>query len=335
MPRKERLVLAMLIASWPEPIAKERFAARVWGDDMSDESLARCISGIRRLLPHDAGVDVRAVYGFGYRLVTRQQASLQLGAGGHQRLQEIAAGAAPWVETVLHVRGVIERRDVRAMAQARDLLRALVLEASGFAPARLLLAEMLAYEAIWGPDHNADLLVDARDIVRGLERDSPGTVGLVSLKAHLCDIGWNFAQAEPLHRRALAVSPDDAGSLCNYSLHLTAFGRHAEAVQTARRAVLANPVSANVALIQSRAEYAAGHCMEAMETGERVRLQVARDPIPLSFIEGQRDYITGNPQPDMLGVHEACDDSYAFKRAHIAYHHALRGDRERAFAAMG
>lgn len=66
LPPKERAVLALLIRRAPEVVSKQAFADEAWqGRPMSDESLARCISRVRRVLP---GVPIESVYGAGYRL---------------------------------------------------------------------------------------------------------------------------------------------------------------------------------------------------------------------------------------------------------------------------
>ena len=55
--------MRMLADASPQPVGKDEFAEALWDGEMSDESLARCISRLRRLLPPNAGLRVQSVYG--------------------------------------------------------------------------------------------------------------------------------------------------------------------------------------------------------------------------------------------------------------------------------
>ena len=102
-------MLALLIRHRPAVVDKERFALEVWnGACMSDESLARCISRIRRCLSDVAGVALRveSVYGCGYRLAVAQAAPRT----GHRRLQQLAQAPPGVAEAYLPARQLAQRR---------------------------------------------------------------------------------------------------------------------------------------------------------------------------------------------------------------------------------
>src|SRR6478609_7807368 len=68
LPPTVRRALALLLRHAGAVVDKETFAREVWrGGTMSDESLARCISRLRREIERH-GYRLEAVYGVGYRL---------------------------------------------------------------------------------------------------------------------------------------------------------------------------------------------------------------------------------------------------------------------------
>jgi tetratricopeptide (TPR) repeat protein/biotin operon repressor len=336
LPPKERAVLRLLVAACPEPVSKDRFADEVWrGADMADDSLVRCISQLRRLLSQDAGVEIQSVYGFGYRLVPTPQDGPQAAeVGGCRRLAEIAAGEVTWAETVLHVRSIMDRRDMAALERAVNLLRDLVSRAPSYIPARLLLAECLAELCIWVPEAGRDLLDEAGHQLRVVERRSRQAAGLTAMRAHLLDLEWRFEESAELHASAAERDPDDPVTHYNRAMHFSAFGRHAETRAALRQALALRPHSVKLALALSRAEYAAGAYREAMDTAERVRAEAEHDAIHRAFIVAQEAYITGQATDGAERIYAACCDSYIFKAAHLSYHFALRGENETAVRIM-
>lgn len=69
LPPKEKAVLGLLIKHYPKPVAKDEIIRTVWPDDasVSDDSLTRCISQIRKVLPV---LKIESVYGYGYKLIS-------------------------------------------------------------------------------------------------------------------------------------------------------------------------------------------------------------------------------------------------------------------------
>jgi transcriptional regulator HilA, main transcriptional regulator of SPI1 len=236
LPPKERAVLALLIRRAPELVSKQAFADEAWqGRPMSDESLARCISRVRRALP---GVPIESVYGAGYRL----QGGLGTGPqAGHARLLATAQAAPQAVETHLHARALAQRRTPAAMQRSLALLRALVQAHPRYASARVTLAETLAGAASWG------LLTGTAFVDEGLaqldeaQRIDPLTPGLLTHRAWLLDLAWRFDEAEHHHREALAAAPHDADALFLHGWHRLALGDTAGAAERFRQAIALQP----------------------------------------------------------------------------------------------
>jgi tetratricopeptide (TPR) repeat protein len=334
LPPTSRAALQLLLRAYPEPVPKTVLADQVWnGEPVSDDSIVRCMATIRRRMSTGAPLTLRTIYGFGYQLVatgTRRPGR----PAHHMALTAAAQGEAPWVETLLAARSLLDRRDGHALELARDMLVALVSEAPAYAPAHLLLSEALARLAPWVPGHDSALLSDAGHHLTIATRLQPGVSGALALRAHLHDLAWRFDLAEPWHVAAQAKDPGNPATHEAHGVHLWALGRLPEAVAALRRAVALRPVSVNLQLLLSRALFAAGDGEGARIVAERARPHARVDCTNLSIIAAQSAYMTGTVEPDALAVHEACPDSYAFKASHIAYHFAVLGDREKASAAL-
>ncbi|MBC7993489.1 MAG: helix-turn-helix domain-containing protein, partial [Rhizobacter sp.] len=110
LPPKERAVLALLIRRAPGVVSKQAFADEAWqGRPMSDESLARCISRVRRaLLAWD--LKVESVYGLGYQLLEPSPADTQSGGPGKSAL-----------DTLTHARQLLQQRTPAAVGRAIEL----------------------------------------------------------------------------------------------------------------------------------------------------------------------------------------------------------------------
>ncbi|MFQ3665409.1 MAG: helix-turn-helix domain-containing protein, partial [Sphingomonadaceae bacterium] len=171
LPPKARAALQLLIAAYPEPVSRHDLADIVWnGEAIANDRLVRCIGTIRRHLASHTGWAIHTHYGLGYQLVATGP-STRTRPHGHGRLAEAASGRAAWAETPLVARTMMDPRDRPALDAARRLLEALVETAPRFAPARLLLAELLArlllaellaHLAAWEPGHGGRFLPAAR-----------------------------------------------------------------------------------------------------------------------------------------------------------------------------
>src|SRR6185436_5072145 len=143
---KERAVLALLLQRRPSVVSKNEFADAAWGDrGMSDESLARCISRLRRVVS-GYGLAIESVYGTGYRL----DADGAMPAPAHTRLAGAAAATQATVDAYLHARQLAQQRTPVAVGRAIELLRDLIAREPSYTPARVALAESLAAAVGWG-----------------------------------------------------------------------------------------------------------------------------------------------------------------------------------------
>jgi DNA-binding winged helix-turn-helix (wHTH) protein/Flp pilus assembly protein TadD len=249
LPPKERTVLALLIRCRPAVVDKQAFADEAWaGRPMSDESLARCISRLRRALPE---VRIESVYGAGYRLAAAAPS-------GHARLLVAAQAAPQVVETHLHARALAQRRTPHAMQSALALLRSLVAAHPGYASARVTLAETLAAAASWGLLPGRSFAVEGLAQLDEAQRIDAQTPAIDTCRAWLFDLAWRFDAAEQGYRQALAAASGDADALFLHGWHQLALGDPDGAIERFGQAAALQPFSPLLRAIRARALVHAG-----------------------------------------------------------------------------
>jgi DNA-binding winged helix-turn-helix (wHTH) protein len=244
LPPKERAVLSLLIRQRPQVVSKQAFADAAWsGRPMSDESLARCVSRLRRVLP---GVEIEAVYGEGYRMPGQVPAT-------HARLLAAAQAAPQAVETHLHARALAQRRTPSAMQGALALLHSLVDAHPLYAPARVTLAETLAAAAAWGLRPGPAFIDEGLAQLAQAQRIDAACPGVATCRAWLLDFAWRFDEAEAEYARALDAAPTDPETLFLHGWHRLAIGQTAAAITRLREAVALQPYSALFRTMLARA----------------------------------------------------------------------------------
>lgn len=244
LPPKERAVLVLLMRRQPQVVSKQAFADAAWGPvTMSDESLARCISRLRRLLPD---MRIESVYGTGYRLVAGSPPR-------HSRLLTAAQASPHVVEAYLHARQLAQQRTPAALHKALGLLRRLVADEPLYAPARVALAEALAGAASWGLPGGAGPIGEGLTQLAAAERLDPGCPGLNAARAWLLDFAWRFDDAADVFMRALRAAPDDPDTLYLHGWHCLVTGDVDAAIVRLREALVLQPYSALLRVTLARA----------------------------------------------------------------------------------
>jgi tetratricopeptide (TPR) repeat protein len=245
LPPKESAVLALMIRAQPLAVSKADIIEHAWGGAVvSDDSLARCISQLRRALPD---VKIEAVYGFGYRLVPPEPTV-------HNRMLAVVKAPPDVVEAYLHAWELAQHGTPRAMGRALTVLRAIVAEYPDYAPARVSLAVTIGAAAGWGMAAELGVTVaDGQAELDAAERQDPHALGLRVARAWLADMDWRFDDAEALFRAAYREQPDDAELLPLFGWHLLATGRSGEAVEVLRRAVAQRPFAVYPRVARGRA----------------------------------------------------------------------------------
>lgn len=245
LPPKESAVLALMIRAQPQPVSKAEIVEHAWGGSaVSDDSLTRCISQLRRALP---GVRIEAVYGFGYRLVQPEPAV-------HNRTLAVVKAPPDVVEAYLHAWELAQHGTPRAMGRALTVLHAIVAEYPDYAPARVSLAAIIGSAAGWGMAAELGVTVaDGQAQLDAAERHGARAAGVRVARAWLADVDWRFDDAEALFRAAYREQPDDAELLPLFGWHLLATGRSAEAVTVLTRAVAQRPFAVYPRVMLSRA----------------------------------------------------------------------------------
>ena len=225
------------------------------GQSVSDESLTRCISRLRRL---HLQLRIESVYGSGYRL-------LDINPQRHTRLLAVAEAPPHVVEAYLHAHAMAQKRSPGAIARAIALLPRLTEEHPRYVPARVTLASTLAYGASWGVLDDPDFAAKALAHLARAEADDPDCPGIHTCRAWLHDLTWRFDEAARGHRLAMARATVDGEAVFLHAWHLLIAGDAAAAVERARDAVQLQPYSPLHRLLLARALVHAGRVPEALE----------------------------------------------------------------------
>ncbi|MET0541794.1 MAG: helix-turn-helix domain-containing protein [Variovorax sp.] len=282
LPPKERAVLALLIRGWPRIVSKQEFADVAWGGrDMSDESLARCISRIRAAFADSPGPRIESVYGTGYRL--------DAGAGrsaSHSRLSMAAQASPQAVEAFLHARLLAQQRTPAAMTRALALLRQIIEQHPRYAAARVAFAEAIGGAVGWALHADADLVQQGLRQLEEAERLDAGVFGLASARASLLDSAWRYDEAEAAWAEALPQMQGDPDSLFLHGRFLMLVGDNAGAVAQLRAAVQLHPYSALFRVTLARALAHGGESEAALAMAEATCEQHPESLIAVVHLSG-------------------------------------------------
>jgi len=255
--RKEKGVLQLLLRDWPAMVPKASFAREVWDGEMSDESLARCVTSLRSALKGIVGIRIRSIYGQGYQLrvdaPVAPAAEILAPPVGYSRLLDAARVSPVLAETLMHARALIQQRTDSSLERAEALLRTMMAQAPDYAPAKIAFGECLGGQVSCGWALSPGQLKEGQQLLAGVARQFPDTAGLWSQKAHLLDCSWHFDEAEPLHDRALGIKADDPATHYHYGWHALACGRPHRAVQAFLDAYARAPFSAALSIMLARA----------------------------------------------------------------------------------
>lgn len=306
-----------MLRLYPEPISKQHFAEEAWNDlEMSDESLARCISQLRRLIPIDAAVSIRSVYGFGYKLV--EPDGPRSSGLRHEALARIAEAPPAWAETVLHARHLLDSRESDAVNRSVALLEDLLVVAPRYVPARILLGEALAWQAYAGARPSAEALACAEAHLAVAERLGPASPGLNATLGHVLDLAWRFREAAIRHARALREFPHESASHIAHAVHLQMTGRPKAAAEAMSRGNDLRPGSIGTAITHSHLLLAAGYSKAALTRIERATRDFPGNAAVLSHAQSIRSYVLAEYHQDAATIHERALTSYPFAVANLS-----------------
>ncbi|MFO1338290.1 MAG: winged helix-turn-helix domain-containing protein [Burkholderiaceae bacterium] len=262
LPPKERAVLALLLQRRPAVVSKNDFAAVAWaGQAMSDESLARCVSRLRRVLA-PLGLAIESVYGTGYRL--EETATATATTASHPRLSGATHAQPATVDAYLHARQLAQQRTPAAVGRAIELLRALIQREPGYTPARVALAESLAAAIGWGQLPTDTAVAEGLQVLDEAGALDPATPGLYGARGTLLDMAWRFDEAALAHQQALHLGANDPDTLLVHARHLLFTGQADRAVDQLRTALRLSPHTPLLRMTLSRALVQAGRGPEGL-----------------------------------------------------------------------
>lgn len=269
LPPKARAALALLLRRHPAVVAKDDFAAAVWpGTPMSDESLARCISQLRRALAQ-ARWGIESVYGTGYRLagLAERAGPAEPGDGAPPAASRLARAthAAPHtVDAYLHARQLAHQRTPEALGRALVLLRELLAHDPGYTPAAVALADALSAAIGWGQVPTDAAVAEGLAVLDDAARRDAATPGLAAARGSLLDMAWRFEDATQAHAQAALTGANDPDTLLLHARHLLYTGQADAAVQRLRHALSLSPHAPLLRMTLSRALVQAGRGAEGL-----------------------------------------------------------------------
>ncbi|AIY41682.1 hypothetical protein LT85_2524 [Collimonas arenae] len=255
-PPKERGVFRLLLQAWPGTVSKEDFAHGVWAGHMSDESLARCITQLRRMLSHLGTIQIDSLYGRGYRaIILPDQANPPKISppSVHSRMLETARIQPALAEACNYAQQLLAHCSLETLTQAESILIKVISQAPGYMAAKLTLAQCMADKINYGVEVEQSLIDDGLALLESMHLAAPQTPGLQSQIAHLLDSKWHFDVARLRHQQALRMSSNDALTYFHYGQHLLAINAPLEAVDAFDTARELNPFSPNISVMLARA----------------------------------------------------------------------------------
>lgn len=245
LPPKERAVLALLVKYAPIAISKDEIIREVWvgGQSVSDDSLTRCISQIRKMLP---GIRIESVYGYGYRLASQSIYTANL---------TMNSSAIPLaaLEQFQYATSLVQQHVNKSLIQAISVLRSIVNNYPQFVLAKIGLARAIITVIGIGAEEKTNITIqEALDNLDAANDQAPYLPDLKATQAWLYDITWDFDKAEKLHLEVLSKTPDSAEYLLSYALHRMVIGKIPEAIGYLRRVLLLKPYSIHARSLLAR-----------------------------------------------------------------------------------
>lgn len=334
LPPKERGALSLLLQAWPKSVSKKDFALHVWNGRMSNESLARCMAQLRRVLSHIGMIKIDSLYGLGYRLTIQPgEADASARLPSDRGAQSDAVKVHPSVTAAcFYARQVLQNHSPAAYDRAESIINHVISQAPDYIPAQLVLLQCKANRAISGMPGSPQALDEALKILSSIERAEPGAAGLHSLKAYLLDGNWRFDEARLMHEQALLLAPESPATHFNHGLHLLATGAAADAVTAFRCAIELNPFSPEQSIMHARAHAAAGASPADIVEHAREAYRIHPDSQQVYlYLLGMLAF--ADPQPELAHAARQITlsrSSWIYAAGTISYVLAQCGDREGA-----
>ncbi len=301
LPPKERGAFRLLLNAWPKVVSKEEFSKNVWAGRMSDQSLARCITQLRRALASLGVVQIDALYGQGYRLAILSDKVRRFStvpATVHSRKSDAVKPHAALIEACIHARQLLELRSLDAFSQAESILKNVISKAPDYMMAKLLLAQYVAERAFFDGNIQRSQIDEALGQLKIVQDAEPYLQGLQSQMGYLLDCKWHFDEARVVHEQALQMFPDDDIAYYRYGWHLIYTNGSSATVDAMRSAAQLNPFSPNIAIGLVRACACAN--MDPAEVLAQARSAYSSHPdSPSAYVALLYTLAWVDPQPEI------------------------------------
>ena len=188
------------------------------------------------------------------------------------------------------------QRDAGMYAKAVELFRRAIALDPRFAAPYAALAMALLNIAGFVMSPSAPLLIEAAEAAQGaLALDPESADAYTALAAFMHRFHWDWAKAERLFERALAVGPESAVAHASFAFALTARGRFAEAEQHICCARELDPINVGLRAGQAQILYYARRHAEA-EAQLAGLLEIAPKHAFAEWLSGVNALYSGQPQ---------------------------------------
>lgn len=248
LPRKIAAALALLVARDGGLVTRDELADAVWGDRApSDDSIARCLYQLRRLVPlGDGKLLVRTVHGSGFRFAVPLRKRRAGGKVSAQKLLDCAPSGEPFdlLQQARELVGKMMAHEVEAALAAVDH----VLDRwPNYAPAWSFRADLHLLSAMRWFGAPRDNALNARLAAeRAIALDAEYAPGWAVLGAVAALVEDDVPQGLACLERAIVLDGDYFMARGYHALALLSAGECLRAREEARRALARNSLSSRL-----------------------------------------------------------------------------------------
>jgi DNA-binding winged helix-turn-helix (wHTH) protein/Tfp pilus assembly protein PilF len=271
MPERLFQILLMLIQAEGRLVARDALAERVWGDEgVTDTNVNQHIYLLRLLLGEQKGERsyIVTVPGEGYRFA----ATVRVAPTEEERYADVAFSRHGTLDArdealQAYCRGcyLLDRRDAHSLTVAADAFQEALRAHEEYVPALIGLARAQALLAEYWHVHPALAFARAKlAIERALRLEPRSSMAHAVLSEIQLFCDWNWSESRRSITTAMTLNPNSSFARNNATWYYICRGDFGEALDEARQALILEPASLPLQLLQARALVHAGEYAAAI-----------------------------------------------------------------------